>query len=392
MNETVNLSGLIVRLGAVTGADSNTCRRYIKILFDTLGQALSQLPEGGAIEVPGLGTFVRTLNPTTSEPDVTFRPDRALDEEANRPFAAFEAEVLAEGVTPEDFRWDEDADNQEPAAQESQTAAEQEPAPEPEAVPEAPEAPEIPEAPEAPEQAPVADIVAQEEVAQKSPEAESTPNVDIDENVQPSFPEDENVQPSFPEDEDQEEASDYSLPEPPRRKKSSWGWVIAIAIVIGLGVGLFLGLTVDVGLPENEVVETEEEILLQEQTPDGVPESEDPAAEAEDDATATAQAGAPAASAPASPAAPAQSSEDVVYETVSATNYLSSMARRHYGAQIYWVYIYEANADILGHPDRIAPGTRIKIPPRSSFPPAANESEARRMAERKAAEINRRYR
>ena len=42
------------------------------------------------------------------------------------------------------------------------------------------------------------------------------------------------------------------------------------------------------------------------------------------------------------------------------------MARRHYGAQVYWVYIYEANADHLGHPDRIAPGTRLLIPPRST--------------------------
>lgn len=91
------------------------------------------------------------------------------------------------------------------------------------------------------------------------------------------------------------------------------------------------------------------------------------------------------------PAPQPATTREAVYETVSASNYLSSMARRHYGAQVYWVYIYEANADHLGHPDRIAPGTRLLIPPRSTFPQAASEREAREIAQRKANEIRARY-
>lgn len=346
MNETINLSGLIVRVGAVTGADSNTCRRYIKVLFDALAEALAHEPEGGSVTVPGFGTFVRTVNAATGEPDVVFRPDPEIQEEANKPFAAFEAQELAEGVTAEDFKLD-----QTPAA----ASPEPEPEPEPEREPEPEPAPE----------------------PEPEPEPQPEPEPEPQKPTADSY-DDEPVQPSFPEDEDEEPTQDYALPEPPRRRSSHWGWIIAAAIVIGVGAGLYLGLTMDVNLPDQEVMTTVEE----EQAPDTVPDNQ-----------AAAPAGAvEAAPAPAPAETPAQQPQEPVYEIVSATNYLSSMARRHYGAQVYWVYIYEANADILGNPDRIAPGTRVRIPPRSSFPQASSEAEARRIAERKAAEIKSRYR
>ncbi len=52
----------------------------------------------------------------------------------------------------------------------------------------------------------------------------------------------------------------------------------------------------------------------------------------------------------------------VVTDTISSTRYLTTMARRHYGRMEYWVYIYEANADKLGHPDRLDAGTVVTIP------------------------------
>lgn len=51
-----------------------------------------------------------------------------------------------------------------------------------------------------------------------------------------------------------------------------------------------------------------------------------------------------------------------VTDTISSTRYLTTMARRHYGRMEYWVYIYEANADKLGHPDRLNAGTVVIIP------------------------------
>jgi len=44
------------------------------------------------------------------------------------------------------------------------------------------------------------------------------------------------------------------------------------------------------------------------------------------------------------------------------------MAGRHYGEKECWVYIYDANASKLRHPDRIKPGTKILIPDYSTLP------------------------
>lgn len=41
---------------------------------------------------------------------------------------------------------------------------------------------------------------------------------------------------------------------------------------------------------------------------------------------------------------------------------LTTIAQRYYGKKDFWVYIYEANRDNIVHPDRITPGTIVKIP------------------------------
>lgn len=56
-----------------------------------------------------------------------------------------------------------------------------------------------------------------------------------------------------------------------------------------------------------------------------------------------------------------------VTDTVSSTRFLATMAREYYGNMVFWVYIYEENSDILGHPDRIAPGTVVVIPPAAKY-------------------------
>lgn len=50
------------------------------------------------------------------------------------------------------------------------------------------------------------------------------------------------------------------------------------------------------------------------------------------------------------------------YDMVSENSFLTTLAGKYYGEKDYWVYIYEANSDILKHPDRIKPGTRVLIP------------------------------
>ncbi len=64
---------------------------------------------------------------------------------------------------------------------------------------------------------------------------------------------------------------------------------------------------------------------------------------------------------------PTRPSDEPVYDTVSTTRYLTTMAKEHYGNFNLWPIIYEENQAILGHPDRIKPGTRVVIPPLSKY-------------------------
>lgn len=81
----------------------------------------------------------------------------------------------------------------------------------------------------------------------------------------------------------------------------------------------------------------------------------------------------------------------VITETVSSTNYLASMARRHYGRFEFWVYIYEENRDKLNHPDYIEPNTVVVIPPADKYGIDPGDPESVRLAESKAKEIYSRF-
>ena len=78
-----------------------------------------------------------------------------------------------------------------------------------------------------------------------------------------------------------------------------------------------------------------------------------------------------------------------VYDTVSPSRYLTTIARDHYGRKDYWVFIYEANTDRLNHPNRISPGTQVVIPDLGDG--AAANPALRARARSLATEIYNRY-
>lgn len=63
----------------------------------------------------------------------------------------------------------------------------------------------------------------------------------------------------------------------------------------------------------------------------------------------------------------AKSAPSIVYDTITANRFLTTMAREHYGQMDYWVYIYQENASALGHPDRLNAGTVVIIPPAEKY-------------------------
>lgn len=64
---------------------------------------------------------------------------------------------------------------------------------------------------------------------------------------------------------------------------------------------------------------------------------------------------------------PTQASDKIVYDTITRTRYLTTMAKDHYGNYNLWPYIYIENQKILAHPDRIKPGTKVIVPPLSKY-------------------------
>ncbi len=80
------------------------------------------------------------------------------------------------------------------------------------------------------------------------------------------------------------------------------------------------------------------------------------------------------------------------YDTITTTRYLTTMAKDHYGNYHFWPYIYEENKTILGHPDRIRPGTKVKIPPLSKFGVSPDDPADVKRAKQKGVEIYSRFR
>lgn len=80
-----------------------------------------------------------------------------------------------------------------------------------------------------------------------------------------------------------------------------------------------------------------------------------------------------------------------VYDVISTTRYLTTMAREHYGNSNFWPYIYEENKSFLGHPDRIRPGTRVVVPPLSKYGVSVSSPADLKTAKQKGIEIYARY-
>lgn len=81
-----------------------------------------------------------------------------------------------------------------------------------------------------------------------------------------------------------------------------------------------------------------------------------------------------------------------VYDTITTKRFLTTMAKEHYGDYNLWPYIYDENRSILGHPDRIKPGTRVVIPPADKYGIDANNPECVKQAKRRGVEIYAKYR
>lgn len=88
---------------------------------------------------------------------------------------------------------------------------------------------------------------------------------------------------------------------------------------------------------------------------------------------------------------PTAPSDALVYDTVSTTRYLTTIAKAHYGNYNLWPFIYEENKSILGHPDRIRPGTPVVVPKLSKYGVDPSKKEDVEKAKKMGVEIYARF-
>ena len=362
MNNIVTLSQLITRLAKITETDTNTARRFLRSFFASIEDCLLNNED---VTIKGIGTFRRSTDPNFgNESGIAFIPDKELAAEINAPFAAFEPEILAQGIEFDDEL--EDTSVVESVPQKPEVVEATEEVSIPETVKESEPEPAIMPEPEI--------------VAKLEPEPKPVPEPEVEEDA-------EVVTPPIPFAEDIKEGLEGESEEFGSNKKI-WLWV-ALIIILAIGIGYYAAIYETNDSSEVENTENADDTTG---TPPIIEEisMEDMVLESENvDSTAT-ETMKNIDTIPNQTEKQEEASSTVRHDTVTKSRFLATMAREYYGKSIYWVYIYEANSDRIANPNKIAPGTEVVIPDKSSFA-AATEDETIRMAEMKLAEISKHF-
>lgn len=403
MNNTVTFSQLITRLAKVAGTDTNTSRLYLRSFFALIEETLSK---GEDVTIDGIGTFRRhsTDDAFAPESGISFIPDKTLADEINAPFAVFEPVELADGV---DFSG---LDTPAPAPAE-ETVPEPEPSHShaPEVTPEAAPAPEPVRAPEPviireeeeirEEEAPEEDI-RQEEVT-VTPVPAAAP-VSAPQPRRPQWPEEAEKEPEETTSEADSEAEEadgeyYEDEESARPKTLRWVIYGALGVIAVAAVAYFAAVVVqpiptfgddeEVAATADTIATVVEEIEVGEASATAAASAQTET-QPETAARQTEAAAQPATDAAAAPAPTAKKQE--VYDTIKPGYFMAQMARKHYGKAPFWVYIYEANTDVIRNPNRLSNGTRLRIPDKSTFP-GATDAEKLKLAIEKQTQLNKKF-
>lgn len=412
MDNKIALTELAPIIAERTGQPRERVQKTLSGIFSLLG---AELTRNESVKVKGLGTFRVTTVDARETRDLnsgerttigayrrlSFTPDKRLSELVNAPFSMFESIELPESLSEEEISQltpeegeailPDETPKEEEAAQAGEAAPSEETEKEDESAKEETPAPVVPiEMPE---------IEWNDDEPDTEAESASTAGDQAEEKPADEEPADE-------EDFEEEEDDDYSR----RRGKSHfWPGVLAgvactLLILGGLWAwryfspqsftdvtGLVTTSTlaqssriVDANPATNPNIEPQPKELSAEETIE--------AQKAEEEAIAQDAAAAVADAAENRDAEVAtQPSDSPVYDYISKKRFLTTMAKEHFGDYNLWPYIYEENKSILGHPDRIKPGTRIVIPPASKYGINASDKACIDRAKRMGAEIYARY-
>lgn len=319
MNETIALSRLAVLLAQKTGQSEAEAEKFIKLFFTQIENALTV---SGDVTVNGLGRFFRQVGAS-----VDFEIEPQLAATINSPFDMFDAIKLPSGIDAETLNMTNTPEVKDKLETETVTETAQNPY-----------------------------IIDQH--TNESPADIDDTKIDIEPKSEPE-PSTEQKSITKPDPITETESStetevNYESDSP---KSIVWQFVAValISMIIGFGIGyLVFKQTYATEMSQGNYAETsitkysEDTTAVETNTIELINVDIDSDTIIEESVDE-----------PLSP--------QVTYDVISANRFLTTMARQYYGQMEYWAFIYQANSNILGHPNRITPGTRVVIPSKDSF-------------------------
>lgn len=351
MNAIINLQQLSEQISALTGASNSTAELFIKELFATISEALSK---GESVSIKGLGTFQVSEYP---EKTVLFAPDNDLAESINLPFSCFEAVELQDDIDFEENIEDKSSSeiNSTLINVAEDSYENDQPISEAEVV-----SSNIDSTKE--------EIITEEasqEVEQNYPEEHIENDISDEDSI------DETADIEAPSHEDiADQNTDESICEGGGSKRRIW----YIAMLL---LGLIIGYVIGTIYPYQKFVET----ITTTQPSQNIIESDSIVGSKQDSVQVI------AIDSLITDTISISVTQPQITDTVSTNRFLTTMSREYFGEMIFWVYIYEENKEILGNPNRIRPGTIVKIPSAEKYNINRNDSASLAIAKLKAMEI-----
>lgn len=389
--QIVSLHEITGRLAAETGCGPEIAGTFLKEFSAVISQGLAA---DGVVSVAGLGIF-RVVSDVNGNPSVEFAPDASLAGKVNEPFAMFESVELADSLTEAELN---------PPAEAQPEAGEI-----PEAVATGIMPPPLPPRflrkekvaapqPEDDMRAPLAESQSQEihtgqEAAPEDGNATSPAREDLSVQDPVSYPPVYSGEP-------QPDANPLAVRLEPEssvtiQRVGHTTLTLVVTAIAACLLGLILGylsykwlnnnLSGNVELLEDGILIRHDSGIVEEEIvpfDNAVEDSLEMVRDIPADSSAVPEAAETPAQQTAQPAAPA-----VVTDTVGPGNYLSVMARRHYGNAKFWVYIYLENKDKIRNPDNLEDGMVLVIPPASKYGIDASDPASLKKAEKEAYKV-----
>lgn len=325
MENKITASGLAAMLALATGKQKELCENFVSELFVIVNEELSK---GENVRIKGFGTFKlveveprKSVNVVTGEDyeipghtKVVFVMAKELAALVNEPFGAFEAVEIADELPTDDLDGDVEVEDFSKDTTQTESLEDTVVAENPEEIVDAP-----------------------------NPSSQVINFNDIEESEQ---------------DEEEEDNGESFW----KRYRFIIGFIAGVcaSILIGWLAISFADYLKPSPQMEEKIVEAEE----LEVKDNSVAVLTDSVAEEKQQEATVAKADDASESQESVPTKP---SDAPVYDTVTTTRYLTTIAQEHYGNFNLWPIIYEENAAILGHPDRIRPGTKVVVPPLSKY-------------------------